>query len=156
MPVRTTTWRSPFAAGTCASEFRRCSAKSSIHNDACAVGPRWAARCGVLGRARMPAYERVLRPCLAVAHRTPTTKAIMNRALGAAIAVAEAAHGLDRHRLGRVRIELAAQVADVELDLVGRDAVRVAPHELEQLAAAEDLVWMPNEGRQELELERCQ
>src|SRR5437763_12008184 len=55
--------------------------KSSIHNDACAVGPRWAARCGVLGRARMPAYERVLRPCLAVAHRTPTTKAIMNRAL---------------------------------------------------------------------------
>src|SRR5438128_11620703 len=44
-------------------------------------GPRWAARCGVLGRARMPAYERVLRPCLAVAHRTPTTKAIMNRAL---------------------------------------------------------------------------
>src|SRR5438552_8318518 len=31
----------------------------------------------------MPAYERGLRPCLAVAHRTPTTKAIMNRALRA-------------------------------------------------------------------------
>src|SRR5947208_5290510 len=29
----------------------------------------------------MPAYERGLRPCLALAHRTPTTKAIMNRAL---------------------------------------------------------------------------
>src|SRR2546429_2156509 len=29
----------------------------------------------------MPAYERGLRPCLAVAHRTPTTKAIMNRVL---------------------------------------------------------------------------
>ena len=57
--------------------------KSSFHNDACAVGPRWAARCGVLGRARMPAYERGLRPCLAVAHRTPTMKAIMKRALRA-------------------------------------------------------------------------
>src|SRR5437763_16932469 len=64
--------------------------KSSIHNDACAVGPRWAARCGVLGRARMPAYERVLRPCLAVAHRTPTTKAIMNRALRIAVKLLEA------------------------------------------------------------------
>src|SRR5439155_13808871 len=54
--------------------------KSSIHNDACAVGPRWAARCGVL------------RPCLAVAHRTPTTKAIMNRALDkGALARADAA-----------------------------------------------------------------
>src|SRR5439155_24301635 len=57
--------------------------KSSIHNDACAVGPRWAARCGVLGHARMPAYEHGLRPCLAVAQRTPTTKAIMNRTLTA-------------------------------------------------------------------------
>src|SRR5437763_8580923 len=63
--------------------------KSSIHNDACAVGPRWAARCGVLGRARMPAYERGLRPCLAVAHRTPTTKAIMNRALKSPLLLAE-------------------------------------------------------------------
>src|SRR5947209_13085102 len=29
----------------------------------------------------MPTYEHGLRPCLAVAHRTRTTKAIMNRAL---------------------------------------------------------------------------
>ena len=29
----------------------------------------------------MPAYERALRPCLAVGYRAPTTKAIMNRAL---------------------------------------------------------------------------
>src|SRR2546428_1543518 len=35
----------------------------------------------------MPAYERGLRPCLAVAHRTPTTKTIMNRALRASPAI---------------------------------------------------------------------
>src|SRR5207302_1701921 len=38
-------------------------------------------RMVVFGHARMPAYACALRPCLAVAHRTPTTKAIMNRVL---------------------------------------------------------------------------
>src|SRR6266542_6769340 len=32
----------------------------------------------------MVRYARGLRPCLALAHRTPTTKAIMNRVLGVA------------------------------------------------------------------------
>ena len=52
--------------------------------------------------------------------------------------------------------ELLAQVADVELDLVARDAVRVAPDELEQLVAREHLVRVLHERREQLELERRQ
>src|SRR5207237_30506 len=58
---------------------------------------------------------------------------------GWAVPVAEAAHGLDRHALRLRWIELTAQVAHVELHLVARDAVRIAPHELDELLPAERL-----------------
>ena len=32
--------------------------------------------------------------------------------------------------------------------LVGRDAVRIAPDELEKLIPGQDLAWMPDEGRE--------
>src|SRR4029077_4215442 len=70
------------------------------------------------------------------------------------VAVAEAAHGLDRHAVGGLRVELPAEVADVELHLVAADAVRVAPDELEQLIAAEHLTGVADEGREQAELER--
>src|SRR5207248_7812052 len=70
------------------------------------------------------------------------------------VAVAEPADRLDRNLVRRLWGELLPQVADVELDLIGRDAVRVAPDELEQLVAAQHLVGMADERRQELELER--
>src|SRR4051794_19462218 len=60
-----------------------------------------------------------------------------------AVAVAEAAHGLDRRGRKR-RLELAPQPADRDLDLVGRRP-RVAPHELDQLLAAEDLAGVADE-----------
>ena len=72
------------------------------------------------------------------------------------VAVAEAAHGLDRHESGAAGIELAPEVADVELHLVAADAERVAPDELEQLVAREHLPRMADEGREEPELERRQ
>ena len=59
-------------------------------------------------------------------------------------------------RFRGVRRELPAQVADVELHLVARDAVGVAPHELEQLLAREHLVRVPHERREQPELERRQ
>ena len=40
----------------------------------CVARPRSAARCCVLGLARMPAYERDLRPCITLADRTRATK----------------------------------------------------------------------------------
>ena len=52
-----------------------------------------------------------------------------------AVAVAEPAHRLDRRCVRCVRHELSPQIADVELHLVARDAVGVAPDELEQLVA---------------------
>jgi signal transduction histidine kinase len=52
-----------------------------------------------------------------------------------AIAIAEAANGLDRHTGGILGRELASQVPDVELHLVARDTMRVAPDELQQLIA---------------------
>ena len=50
-----------------------------------------------------------------------------------AVAIAEAANGLDRHTRGILGRELAPQVPDVELHLVARDTMRVAPDELQQL-----------------------
>ena len=50
-----------------------------------------------------------------------------------AVAIAEAANGLDRHTGGILGRELAPQVPDVELHLVARDTMRVAPDELQQL-----------------------
>src|SRR5437763_91707 len=50
---------------------------------------------------------------------------------GRLVAVAEAADGLDRDVVGVVRVELAPEVADVELYLVAADAVGIAPDELE-------------------------
>jgi len=73
-----------------------------------------------------------------------------------AVAVAEAAHGLDRTLGSSIRSQLLAQIAHVELHLVLRDTVRIAPGELEQLLAAEDLVRMLDEGAQQPELERRQ
>ena len=52
-----------------------------------------------------------------------------------AVAIAEAANGLDRHTGGILGRELAPQVPDVELHLVARDTMRVAPDELQQLIA---------------------
>ena len=48
------------------------------------------------------------------------------------------------------------QVADVELHLVARDAVGIAPDELEQLVAREHLVRVLHERGEQLELERRQ
>jgi signal transduction histidine kinase len=52
-----------------------------------------------------------------------------------AVPVAEAANGLDRDTGGIVGCELAPEVSDVELHLVARDTMRVAPDELQQLIA---------------------
>src|SRR5207247_5072090 len=72
------------------------------------------------------------------------------------VPVAEAADRLDRYVRRRFWVELAPQIANVELHLVAGDAVRVAPDELQQLVAAEDLSRMAHQRRQELELERRQ
>ena len=50
-----------------------------------------------------------------------------------AVAIAEAANRLDGHTGGILGRELAPQVPDVELHLVARDTMRVAPDELQQL-----------------------
>ncbi len=52
-----------------------------------------------------------------------------------AVAIAEAANRLDRDTGGIFRRELAPQVTDVELHLVARDTMRVAPDELQELIA---------------------
>ena len=72
------------------------------------------------------------------------------------VAVAEAAHRLDRLGRDARRGELAAQVADVELDLVARGAALAAPRELEQLVVGEQLAGVVDERGQEPELERRQ
>src|SRR5205807_1660606 len=71
-----------------------------------------------------------------------------------AVAVAEAAHRLDRRAVGLHRFQLAAEVADVELHLVAADAVRVAPHELEELLAGENELRVADERGEQAELER--
>jgi hypothetical protein len=59
----------------------------------------------------MGAYERTLRPCLAVVHRTPMTKAIMSRALNAPRPALVEATGagvprlVNRHSVALVREE---------------------------------------------------
>src|SRR5439155_717538 len=73
-----------------------------------------------------------------------------------AVAVAEAAHGLDRSHIGLVGLELAAEIADVELDLVAADAVCIAPDEIEQLLAAQHLARVAYECGEKPELERRQ
>src|SRR4051794_1367254 len=65
------------------------------------------------GGPEAPALLRPVGRGLGAAHR-PGALAHARRA----IAVAEAAHGLERRALGRVPAQLAAQVAHVELDLV--------------------------------------
>src|SRR5262249_50540743 len=62
--------------------------------------------------------------------------------------VADAAHGLDQPRL----TELAAQVADVDLERVGARAEVVAPHVLEDLRAREHLARMLHEQLEQEEL----
>src|SRR5207302_9096461 len=129
--------------------------RARIRMKSVSLGRAGRARCGVLSRTDSAAIGA---PCVltfAPVHHTRSTSVILVRALrgGASVAVAEAAHRLDRHLVCRVRRELLAQVADVELHLVRRDAIRVAPDELEQLVAAQHLVGMPDERRQELELE---
>src|SRR2546430_2442671 len=69
------------------------------------------------------------------------------------VAVAEPAHRLDRLGISG-RAQLSPQVADVELDLVARGGVGVAPYELEQLLVREDLPRVAHERRQEPELLR--
>src|SRR4029077_7844198 len=73
---------------------------------------------------------------------------------GRSVAVAEAADGLDRCRPGWVRGELAAQVADVELDLVAGGGEGVAPDELAELVVTQHLVRVGDEGDQEPVFER--
>src|SRR5437763_14145650 len=81
----------------------------------------------------MPAYARVLRPCLAVAHRTPTTKAIMNRALNrlellerlpAGLAVAHAAARRRAEQIFELRVHRAAvraaEAVSLQLDELER------------------------------------
>src|SRR5205823_7655043 len=72
------------------------------------------------------------------------------------VAVAEAARRLDQLRLRRIALDLQAQVADVELDLVAAAGERVAPDELQQLVAGEELVRMLGQRREQAELERRQ
>src|SRR5262249_1985548 len=65
--------------------------------------------------------------------------------------VAGRAHGFDRGiavGLG----ELAAQVADVDVEDVRPRVVVIAPHRVQDLRAREDLVWVPHQVRQQLEL----
>jgi hypothetical protein len=50
-------------------------ARSHFHDEPCAAGPRWTARCRVLSRVRIDGYARSLRPCIALVHRAPATKA---------------------------------------------------------------------------------
>src|SRR5215831_16803713 len=88
--------------------------------------------------------------------RRSTSPIRSNAADSAVVAVAEAAHGLDRYRVRVLRVELPTQVPDIELDLVAGDAVRVPPDELQQLLARQHLARVPDEGRQEPELERRQ
>jgi len=72
------------------------------------------------------------------------------RARSAAVAVAEAADGLDRHAPGRGRRQLPPHVADVRPHLVGRRAVHVAPDELEQPPVRQDLARVPRESASSL------
>src|SRR5512133_838239 len=60
---------------------RRRLVKNSSHNEPCAAGPRWTARCGVLSRPDMPAYRGSLRPCLTPPIAPRRRRVIMRRAL---------------------------------------------------------------------------
>src|SRR5215472_7577366 len=66
------------------------------------------------------------------------------------IPVAESAQRLDRNAPRVLRRQLAPQVADVELDLVARDSVRVAPHDVQELVARQHAVGVLDEGREQL------
>src|ERR1700745_3574746 len=72
-----------------------------------------------------------------------------NRLARRSVAIPEAANRLNRGRSGLVGIELPPQVADVELHLVARSGKGVTPDELAELIVAQDLVRVPDEGRQE-------
>src|SRR5215470_13235257 len=70
------------------------------------------------------------------------------------IAVPESPERLDRDAARVVGCELAPEVADVQLDLVARDAVRVAPDDIEELVTRQHAIRVLDEGREQLELER--
>src|SRR5438128_8378419 len=88
----------------------------------------------------MPAYERVLRPCLAVAQRTPTTKAIMNRALRDELTRAGASEG-EATELAALLVRAAEPARfDVPRDEVDRVFARIRqrrrPRQLPRVAVA--------------------
>src|SRR4051812_49602723 len=78
---------------------------------------------------------------------SPSERVRSTRSLtGRHVPVAEAAHRLDRLEAFRLLPELLAQVRDVELHLVARDAAGVAPDPLDQLIGREDVARMLDEA----------
>src|SRR5262249_30770649 len=65
--------------------------------------------------------------------------------------VPDAAHRLDQPRLA-VRLGLAAEVADVDVERVRRQAEVVAPDALEDERASQDLARVPQEQLEQVEL----
>src|SRR5580692_5087026 len=67
-------------------------------------------------------------------------------------AVPDARDGEDVARLGRVGLDLAAQVANVDVDHPGLDGVLVAPYRAEDPLAGEHLPCVGGQIREEIEL----
>src|SRR4051795_10183924 len=101
---------------------------------------------------------------IAIAHSTMRPKIsasrlrsdrIRIRLLLVAEAVADAAHGEDVVRLLGVRLELLAQVADVDVDRARVAEGRVPPYAREQHVAREHATGTLGERVQDLELDVC-
>src|ERR1035441_541331 len=146
------------------------SSAAGVRKSAWAVNWRHSAAC-VLSCESICARSRELVPLYSARKLAPTAMAVTSAIASAswarrppgtrrlvtwhAQAVADVTHGLDRIPLVRVA-ELAAQVADVDLEHLGAGVEVKAPNGVEDLLAGENLIGMAHQVGEHLELARRQ